>query len=330
MKILTTVLALLFATSLNAQAPDFEVTVENWLDGHDLQSLTELGQLARNENVAAQILLARIAQRPNTFSHITKDLSRKEKISLMRKPGGLSGKSWMSEAAKTSPLALAFIQSSSKDDKSEALAQLFEKGETQSAIMVGYTLVQQGEADLVIEVLAEQIGQLPLEAFALVEAAKAMSRSKYGRYVGSASMYGSSLSSQPSSRLRLEWAPPSLLSLIEDPKAREVAIEFALDVTTWTPIKNFCSNECTASVKSCTALGASFLLFNGPFPLRSPSESFVSNEKYWNSARISGDLARSYGDLRRYDPTKLNQIDACFIPAMIKYQRVHGFGNKAY
>ena len=204
MKVLTTSLAILIGTSLNAQSADFDGAVEQWLAGDDLQSLTELGLLARNEDVAAQIFLARIARRPNTFSHITKDLSRKEKITLMRKPGGLSGKSCMSEAAKTSPLAFAFTQSSSKDDKSEALAQLFEAGETQSAIMVGYTLVLQGEADLVIEVLAEQIGQLPLEAFTLVEAAKAMSRSKYGRYVGSASMYGSSLSSQPNSRLRLE------------------------------------------------------------------------------------------------------------------------------
>ena len=115
-------------------APAFQQALTAWLNGEDLPALEAFSELAKNNNAAAQILLARIARRPNMYAHVTVDMDRKEKIALLRKPGGLSGKSWLTEAQKREPLAAAFLKSERQGDKAAAMSTLFEHGEPQSAI----------------------------------------------------------------------------------------------------------------------------------------------------------------------------------------------------
>lgn len=85
--------------------PAYQAAAGVWLSGDDYKSLSLLGDLARSGNAAAQILLGLAATR-RLSENIIK-LPRKERIHLLRKPGGLSGKSWLKVAANI-PVPLAF------------------------------------------------------------------------------------------------------------------------------------------------------------------------------------------------------------------------------
>lgn len=267
-------------------APAFQQALSAWLNGEDLPALEAFSELAKNNNAAAQILLARIARRPNMYAHVTVDMDRKEKIALLRKPGGLSGKSWLTEAQKREPLAAAFLKSERQGDKAAAMSTLFEHGEPQSAILAGMSLVNQGNAEPVIEILAKQGNNLTLDAYFLAQTARQMIKSQHGRYVGSANVFGSSLSAILSNRLHLEWHAPTLPTMLENPEVRKTTAELSQDIESWTPLRNFCTQACSQSAKTCTALGASLMVLHGSFPMRSPVQSIVSNETYWESERI--------------------------------------------
>ena len=89
---------------------EFSSAVQKWLDGEDLSALQSLSELSMSGHIDAQMLLASIAKRANMFTHITSSMPRHKRIELLRAPGGLSGKSWMAQAAKTEPLARALLQ----------------------------------------------------------------------------------------------------------------------------------------------------------------------------------------------------------------------------
>lgn len=196
-------------------APAFQQALTAWLNGEDLPALEAFSELAKNNNAAAQILLARIARRPNMYAHVTVDMDRKEKIALLRKPGGLSGKSWLTEAQKREPLAAAFLKSERQGDKAAAMSTLFEHGEPQSAILAGMSLVNQGNAEPVVEILAKQGNNLTLDAYFLAQTARQMIKSQHGRYVGSANVFGSSLSTIPSNLFILNGTHPRSLQCLK-------------------------------------------------------------------------------------------------------------------
>ena len=112
--------ALLFACALPAKAveipgqnsPAFQVVLQDWLDGKDRTALAQLAELARQDNRAAQIFLARLAEETHLHAHVTGSLPRAERIALLRQPGGLSGKSWLKAAQVDVPLAVALQQAS--------------------------------------------------------------------------------------------------------------------------------------------------------------------------------------------------------------------------
>lgn len=93
-----------------SDVPEFTVAVESWLNGNDLEALEALPSLSRDGNPAAQIVLAGIATRGSFHSHVTSELDRAERIALLRVTGRLSGKSWLTIAENTEPLATALRQ----------------------------------------------------------------------------------------------------------------------------------------------------------------------------------------------------------------------------
>jgi hypothetical protein len=109
-----------------SDAPEFEVAIQNWLSGDDAVALTALAGLA-----------------PDTWLHddVTGLLPRDERIALLRKPGGLSGRSWLITAASETPLAQAFIDSRAMWSGSGPALELVTMGEIGAAVgqlRIGY------------------------------------------------------------------------------------------------------------------------------------------------------------------------------------------------
>jgi hypothetical protein len=112
-RMLTLLVLLAAATTAPAQvpgqdAPAFQATLARWL-ADDEAVLPELPALAAAGNRAAQVLLALIDARPELHGPWLAGLDRAARIALLRRPGGLSGQSWMETAAEDTPLARLWL-----------------------------------------------------------------------------------------------------------------------------------------------------------------------------------------------------------------------------
>lgn len=306
--------------------PAFGATVDAWLNGDDLEALGSLAQLSRDGNTAAQILLASIANRAHMHVHVTGDLTRKDRVALFRIPGGLSGKSWLSEAEKASPLATALLQSKSANTKAPAIAALVELGEPLSALLAAQSMLFQGEADELIRVLHGLNDKLPKEATALLLWAKEqLDGQGYWRNVGSARVPSQFFGNRAFDVSELSWVAPNPRELDENAELRDVAEANYHQVSSWTPMKIFCQKHCASEVPRCTVTGMSTMWLAGPFAMRSPLETVIPNEAYWASPRIEGDLARQIPDLARWNDASAKQgADYCFYKKMADLQVLHG------
>ena len=258
--------------------------------------------------------------------HVTSDLPRRERISLLRIPEGLSGKSWLTKAQIHEPLAAAMLQSSKIGEKAPAIAALIEYGEPTAALLAAQSMLFQGEATELLEVIDGLDGKLPEEASVLIVRALDQSENAGNtRYSGSARTARLDVGEEALLKFELAWTAPSPLALIEDINLRERVVSLSHDVRSWTPIKNFCEANCSQSRNSCIAVGASTLNAAGPFPMRSPAESLISNDVYWSSGRADADLARlirDVGDWRNSDD--FVQLNSCFFENMQTMQAKHG------
>jgi hypothetical protein len=91
-----------------AEAPGFLLARAAWLEDDEAGALSQLGELARQGNAAAQVLIGLIDKSPWLQGPWLAQLDRGERISLMRAPGGLSGRSWLTHAADE-PLAATWL-----------------------------------------------------------------------------------------------------------------------------------------------------------------------------------------------------------------------------
>lgn len=304
---------------------EFRAAVESWLDGDDLVALEALASLSQDGNPAAQILLSGIAARGSLHSHVTSDLSRADRIALLRVPGGLSGKSWLTVAENTEPLATALLQVTQIGEKAPAISALISLGETQDALIAAQSMLLQGKADELIDVLEGMDADLPPEAdvillWALFQAASEDS----GRYMGSARVGTRVLDDQRFEASEMVWVPPTPTGILEDSDRRDDVIRLGPQIESWTPVRNFCDRHCSEGTSTCTGVGVALLSAVGPFPMRSPRMSIISNEDYWKSARVDADLARNIIDLRRYPEGTFDSIDSCFMKSMSALQAEYG------
>ncbi len=308
-------------------APEFKETVQAWLDGEDLVALRSLSEQAQNGNPAAQILLASIALRGNMHKHVSVDLPRKERIALFRKPKGLSGQSWLVEASEAEPLAVALMQSKEMGQRVPAIAALVELGEPLAALLVTEFLLTEGRADEVIDALQGLEGELPEEATPLLIWAKyqVANKNRYP-YAGHHRVASQLLADNRFRTSELAWIAPGPFELSENKDLFRKTSKLSADVSNWAPVRKFCTEKCANEVNDCTTLGASFLYYNGNLPLRSPLERVISNEVYWNSRRMEGDMMRLIPDMQHLDWKTLQPANACVVEAVIESQAGHGFG----
>ena len=116
--------------------PAFEAAVELWLEDNDSDSLPELARLAADGNIAARLLLSRIAATDQAPSDFIEGLSRKERVELFRSTSGegLFRPTWLKTESKAgNPLAAALLESSALVVNLEAIKNLYEIGEPEAA-----------------------------------------------------------------------------------------------------------------------------------------------------------------------------------------------------
>jgi hypothetical protein len=101
----------------------YQSALANWLSGDDdLKALKSLAMLANEDNLAAQVTLGMISRRSRTHYETTKNLSKKERYALFRKPNGRFGASWLKVAASSSSLAQLLLFDQVKDYEVHAIS----------------------------------------------------------------------------------------------------------------------------------------------------------------------------------------------------------------
>lgn len=98
------------ATIAGQDDPRFRAALAAWLADDEPAALPELAALAARDNRAAQILLALIDRVAVYQGPWLLRRDRATRLALTRAPGGLSGRSWMAEAAADTPLAALWMQ----------------------------------------------------------------------------------------------------------------------------------------------------------------------------------------------------------------------------
>ena len=111
----------------------FEAALDSWLADDEATSLPALAGLAAEGNRAAQVLLALIDREPTAQGPWLVNLGRRERRTLTRAPGGLSGRSWMEQAAADTPLAALWRERDSPDTAIETALAFAAMGEGRAA-----------------------------------------------------------------------------------------------------------------------------------------------------------------------------------------------------
>jgi hypothetical protein len=124
--------------------PRFDVAVQAWLNNDEATALPELANLAQNGNVSAQILIAVIDKTAELQGPWIAQLSRDDRISLMRSLGGMSGVTWMNSAAESDARAAAWLQLWSADAPVTLGLEFARLGETRAARETFATLDARG------------------------------------------------------------------------------------------------------------------------------------------------------------------------------------------
>jgi hypothetical protein len=113
--------------------PRYAAAVADWLADDEPGALPELAALAAEGNRAAQVLLALIDRMPTTQGPWLVRQDRRSRLALTRAPGGLSGRSWMADAATDTPLAALWLERDGTDTSLKTALAFAEMGERRAA-----------------------------------------------------------------------------------------------------------------------------------------------------------------------------------------------------
>ena len=114
------------------EAPEFRAALALWLADDEENAFPALAALAEGGNLAAQILLGVIDRSPALQGPWLAHLPRAERIALLRRPGGMSGQSWL-HAAQDHPLAAAWLARLGTDAGPEVVETFATLGEPRAA-----------------------------------------------------------------------------------------------------------------------------------------------------------------------------------------------------
>lgn len=107
-KVLLLVLALAIPVPSPAGAEAFERALQTWLHDDEGEALGQLSDMAQGGDLRARLLLGLIDKTPALQGPWLAQLPRDRRMTLLRAPGGMSGRSWLAEATEL-PLAAAWL-----------------------------------------------------------------------------------------------------------------------------------------------------------------------------------------------------------------------------
>ncbi|KIT15880.1 hypothetical protein [Jannaschia aquimarina] len=297
--------ALLLVVTLTAPAAaqDFESAMETWLDGADRPALDAFASLAAEGDARAQLFLGQISSAAQYWPHEIASLPRKERIALMRAPGGLSGKSWTDIAAEQDSRAAAFAQASRPATKAAGMIALLDLGEVDEVRRQWPGFVSAGDWTAALAVAEHPAA--PAEIAATAPALRS------GAGFGTEGAVGSA---------RLGSAGQQILDMrtaFEDPEALARQGARLSEAPEVAPFRDLCQRSCAAEeVDIC--VGAMWSSASGdPLALAgSPVEGLLSNPAWRQSARAADDAGRAiallqFAPLTAGEPLPITRLSAC-------------------
>ncbi len=119
--------------------PEFRTALSLWLEGDDANSIPRFAVLAHEDHPASQILLALIDKTAAWQGPMIALLPRADRVELLRAPGAMSGRNWMSVAAESNQIAqdwVALWQMQGGVDIAERFSALGEARAARTALLM--------------------------------------------------------------------------------------------------------------------------------------------------------------------------------------------------
>lgn len=123
-----------------AADPRLAQALDQWLEAEEEPALRALAALAAEGNTAAQVFLGVVDATPAFHGDYLSRLPRAKRLALMRAPGGLSGTSWMRQAAQSDPVARGWLTLWSGEATVQVVLDLSALGEGRAARMAARQL----------------------------------------------------------------------------------------------------------------------------------------------------------------------------------------------
>lgn len=129
-----------------AEAPALRAALALWLAGEEEAALPAMADQARAGNAAAQVMIALIDMTAAYQGDWLGALPRAERIALMRRPGGISGESWL--AVAEGALAQAWRRLLDTETGPAVVTEFADMGEDRAAVFAARTLKRRQNREL--------------------------------------------------------------------------------------------------------------------------------------------------------------------------------------
>ena len=305
-------MTILFASPLVAQVkgtedPAFQEAVDLWLTGDDANALYAMADLARTDVPAAQVFLGQIENRTWLHAHVTRQMERKERIALMRNPQGLSGRSWLLEAAETTPHVRLLLDSKGPVDGIALGQALATAGETQLALdHIMRFANASGDWVGAVQLALHPDLTMYTSGFVQTTIRHFPSYAEAGtvdlndpRLADISAGLGAMQSDDTAGELMWLWSG-DVQSILDDPVQLRTAGSFLINDPRVAPItdliRDACGDDAATAIAAIQFSKAGEPIFDLMF---SPVPTAISNERYVTSARFVDDMKRQLSFVRQ-------------------------------
>ncbi|MEP0944302.1 MAG: hypothetical protein ABJH63_08705 [Rhizobiaceae bacterium] len=303
-----------------AKEPAFLSAVDTWLDDNDADSLPVLASLARNGNVAARLLLARMEMTDWAPSDYVRGLSRAERLNLFRaeSKGSKFRSSWLKvEKSAGNPVAAALLQSAALGVNIDTIRTLYEIGEIEATYHLVVKVAVEGslqEREELAGIIAANSELAPyLRAFHHSQDTATTGRTALQHMIGMirevepASVKLGADSQLENAKVYVEFgfrAGSKAIDFGKDNRFYDALSAWVLNSEEGKPIANLCRRACPGEELTACA-NIAFGLVGGYYEairFDSPLEAIIPQARYLSSIRATGmalrriALARSEAD----------------------------------
>lgn len=275
-----------------SQDEEFSAALSLWLDNNEEDALPGLRDLAQTSNGAAQILLGLIDKNSALQGPYLSFLARDDRIALLRAPGGLSGRNWISVSGGQTDLAQNWKDLWHLEGGAEIAQKFLQMGEDRAAREALIIIASRHDSVLPTEVLSQD--WYPDSLVHLTRNYALASENAERLHPGHPIRLVSGLT-HDNAALR-DW-------LVADPLG--------------TPLRAVCEAQCPENSGDCAvALYRGLSGYHALLMLGSPVAALVSDEEFAKSRRSMAAVARRImlaHSARTRDPAlqRLAELDQC-------------------